>query len=59
MSEEVFWENVTEANGYKFQKNMVTHHARILDPNNVCITYGSIQEIIEEMDYVVNTILKI
>lgn len=59
MGGEVFWENIAEANGYKFQRNTFTHHARVLNSNNVRIAWGSIQEMIEAMDYVADKIAKI
>ena len=59
MGGEVFWENIAEGNGYKFQRNLITHHARILDSNNVRIAWGNIQEMVEAMDYVAVKISKI
>ncbi len=55
----MFWENIAEVNGYKFQRNTFTHHAHILNSNNVRIAWGSIQEMIEAMDYVADKISKI
>ena len=42
MGGEVFWNNIIEYNGWKLQQNMITHHARILDDNNVRRAWGTI-----------------
>lgn len=41
MGGEVFWNTIAEYNGYKFQQNMFTHHARILNSDNVRIAWGT------------------
>ena len=48
----VFWRNIAEFNGWKFQQNMITQHARILDSDDVRIAWGTVDEmsrIIEKM----------
>lgn len=30
-----FWETLENLNGWKLQKNRITHHYRILDPANI------------------------
>lgn len=42
MGGEVFWNTLAEYNGWRLQQNMFTHHARILDNNNVRIAWGTI-----------------
>jgi len=42
MGGHVFWTTLAEANGWKLQQNMVTHHARILDDDNTRIAWGTI-----------------
>ena len=42
MGGEVFWNTIAEYNGWRLQQNMVTHHARILDADNVRIAWGTI-----------------
>ena len=43
MGGRVFWTTLAEHNGLKLQTNMITHHARILDKNNVRIAWGSLE----------------
>lgn len=38
----VFWNTIASRNGYKLQQNMITQHARILDPDDVRIAWGTI-----------------
>ena len=40
----VFWNNIAECNGWKIQQNMLTHHARIIDSNDVRIAWGTLDE---------------
>lgn len=50
MGGEVFWTNIAEHNGWKIQQNMFTHHARILDSNNVRIAWGTINGMTKALD---------
>ena len=36
----VFWKNLTECNGWRLQQNRITHHCRILDPQDVRRAWG-------------------
>lgn len=36
MGGEVMWNNIAKYNGWRVQQNTITHHCRILDPNNLC-----------------------
>ncbi|HJC47159.1 MAG TPA: SHOCT domain-containing protein [Candidatus Lachnoclostridium pullistercoris] len=47
---EVFWNNIAEYGGWKLQQNMITHHARILNSDNVRIAWGTINGMIKAMD---------
>lgn len=38
LSMKFWWSDVKEKNGFKIQKNYITHHYRILDKDNVRIT---------------------
>ena len=38
---EVFWTNIQECQGWKLQRNGVTGHYRILDPNNIRRAWGT------------------
>ena len=46
----VFWRNIAEFNGWKFQQNMLTQHARILDSNDVRIAWGTVDEMSRIME---------
>lgn len=35
MGGKVFWETLKSKNGWKLQKNIFTHHYRIIDPGNI------------------------
>lgn len=48
-----FWTTIAEVNGYKFQQNNITRHARIIDNNNIRIAWGSMKEMKEAMDIVI------
>lgn len=37
----VFWENLSEYNGWRLQKNVFTGHCRILDPSDIRRAWGS------------------
>jgi len=37
----VFWDNMAVSNGWKIQKNKLTNHCRILDPQDVRRAWGS------------------
>lgn len=50
MGGEVFWNTLAEYNGWKLQQNMITHHARILDSDNVRIAWGTINGMEKAMD---------
>lgn len=42
MGGHVLWTTLAEANGWKLQLNMLTHHARILDDDDTRIAWGTI-----------------
>lgn len=46
----LFWRNIAEFNGWKFQQNMITQHARILDSNDVRIAWGTVDEMSRIME---------
>lgn len=41
MGGEVFWNNIAKYKGWRIQENTITHHCRILDPDNVRRAWGS------------------
>ncbi|MDE5738560.1 MAG: hypothetical protein K2H93_09365 [Oscillospiraceae bacterium] len=44
MGGEVFWNTIGYDQGWKLQQNQITHHVRILDPNNIRRGWGSEEE---------------
>ena len=40
MGGKVFWNELAESDGWRLQKNMVTGHCRILDPEDVRRAWG-------------------
>lgn len=42
MGGKVFWTTLSEYNGWKLQQNMFTHHARILNSQNIRVAWGTI-----------------
>ncbi len=49
MGDHVFWDTLATENGYKLQKNKVTGHCRILDPEDTRIAWGSETELEKKM----------
>lgn len=58
MGGEVFWTTLVEYNGWKLQQNMFTHHARILDSDNVRIAWGTINGMEKAMDRMIRHLHK-
>ena len=50
----VFWNNIAECNGWKIQQNMLTHHARIIDSNDVRIAWGTLDEMKDLLEDLAN-----
>lgn len=42
MGGEVFWDDVANVKGWRLQRNKLTRHARILDPDNFRRAWGGI-----------------
>lgn len=42
MGGNVWWNTLAECDGWRLQQNMVSQHARILDPNNVRRAWGDV-----------------
>ena len=38
----VFWNDIARANGWRIQQNSITHHIRVLDPNDVRKAWGGL-----------------
>lgn len=54
MGGEVFWHTLAEVNGWKMQQNMVTHHARILNSQNVRVAWGTVNGMYKAMDRLID-----
>jgi hypothetical protein len=39
---EVFWNTLSSYNGWRLQQNMLTNHARILDPDGIRYAWGDV-----------------
>ena len=50
MGGKVFWNTLCEYNGWKLQQNMITHHARILNNDDIRIAWGTINGMIRALD---------
>ena len=53
MGGEVFWNTIVECNGWKLQQNMFTHHARILDNDDVRRAWGTINGMQKAMNRII------
>ncbi len=42
MGGHVFWNNLASYNGWRIQQNTITHHCRILDPNDIRRAWGGL-----------------
>ncbi|MCD7746586.1 MAG: SHOCT domain-containing protein [Lachnospiraceae bacterium] len=56
MGGKVFWTTIVEYGGWKLQQNDITHHARILDENNVRVAWGTINGMYKAMDRLVRSV---
>ena len=45
-----FWTTLAEFNGYRLQQNQLTHHARILNANDVRIAWGTLSGMEKALD---------
>ena len=45
-----FWTTLAEFNGYRLQQNQLTHHARILNANDVRIAWGTLNGMEKALD---------
>jgi len=49
----VFWEDIEIVNGWKLQKNNISKHLRILDPNKIRVAYGNEEEIAKYLNNII------
>lgn len=50
MGGHTFWTTLAEFDGYRLQQNQVTHHARILDSDDVRIAWGTLNGMEKALD---------
>ncbi len=58
MGGEIWWNTLAECNGWKMQQNMLTHHARILNANNVRVAWGSVEGMYKAIDRLIDASTK-
>ena len=46
----VFWDTLASYEGWKLQRNKLTHHCRILDPNDIRKAWGSESAMMEALE---------
>lgn len=51
----IFWTDIAIYNGWRLQQNDITHHARILDNNDVRVAWGTINGMYRAMDRLVHS----
>ena len=49
MGGHVFWNELANVNGWRLQKNMVTGHCRILDPDDVRRAWGGAEAMLKAL----------
>jgi hypothetical protein len=52
---EVFWTNLAEYNGWRLQQNDVFKNARILDPENMRVAWGTVNGMYKVLDRLVES----
>ena len=50
MGGEVFWKDLACFNGYRLQQNDIIRHARILDPDNNRIAWGTVNGMVKTLE---------
>jgi len=55
MGGEFFWNDLAEFKGWRLQQNMLSKHARILDPNNVRRAWGTVNGMYAALDRLVES----
>jgi hypothetical protein len=58
MGGHTFWTNLCEYQGYKLQQNQFTHHARILDSNDIRIAWGTVNGMEKTLERMANMATK-
>lgn len=55
MGGEVFWTDLASFNGWRLQQNMVTRHARILDPSDYRMAWGTVNGMYKALQRVIDS----
>ncbi|MDR0958688.1 MAG: hypothetical protein LBM16_05700 [Clostridiales bacterium] len=50
MGGNVFWNNLADVNGWRVQENMLTHHCRVLNPDDVRVAWGGTDAIMKAFE---------
>lgn len=58
MGGHTFWTNLCEYQGYKLQQNQFTHHARILDSNDIRIAWETVNGMEKTLERMANMATK-
>lgn len=55
MGGEIFWIDLAEFNGWRLQQNQITHHARIIDPENIRHSWGTYNGMVKAMNRIIKS----
>ena len=53
MGGHVWWNDLANVNGWRVQQNQLTHHVRILDPDDIRHAWGTEEAMMELFDKIV------
>jgi hypothetical protein len=54
MGGKVFWDTITSYEGWRLQKNKLTGHCRLLDPNDVRKAWGSFSAMSDAFEWLIS-----
>jgi hypothetical protein len=49
----VFWNELANVNGWRVQQNQITHHCRVLNPDNLRVAWGGVDTIMGAFEQLV------
>lgn len=55
MGGKVFWDTITSYKGWRLQKNKLTGHCRLLDPNDIRKAWGSYSAMSDAFEWLIGT----
>jgi len=50
MGGEVFWNELANFNGWRVQENQITHHCRVLNPDNIRVAWGGYKAMMQSFE---------